>query len=138
MKVIYLLLLLLVTACAFRIGHEHQTASNSYHHALSPRHQQAAPRAYPTPAQFLARIPPGPTVVLKDAYTLRDFFATPMGHAVLSYMHKRAVQPDGKKGLNRYNLSDANFRLWMAIKIIADGNNDMYLRSLTLDQNLYN
>ena len=61
-----------------------------------------------------------------------------MGHAVLTYMHKRAVQPDGTKGLNPYNLSDANFRLLMAIKIIADGNNDMYLRSLTLDKNLYN
>ena len=61
-----------------------------------------------------------------------------MGTAVLKYFDRRTRQPDGSKGLNRYGLSDANFRLWMAIKIIADQDTNMYARSLTLDQNLYN
>jgi hypothetical protein len=138
MKDTYLLLLLVVAGCALRLGNRHQAASALEHHALSSHHQQLPIKTYPTTAQFLAKIPPGPTVVLKDAYTLRDFFNTPMGNAVLKYMNKRAVQPDGSVGFNRYKLSDSNFLLWMAIKIISDDNNDMYLRSLALDQNLYN
>lgn len=61
-----------------------------------------------------------------------------MGHTILRYMDDRSVQPDKSRGLNRFKLSDANFRLWMAIKIISNQDANMYARSLTLDSSLYN
>jgi hypothetical protein len=61
-----------------------------------------------------------------------------MGYAVLAYVDRRTTQGNGKRGLNLYNLSDANFRLWMAIKVLADQDTNMYYRSLAGDNNLFN
>lgn len=90
-----------------------------------------------TPQQYLATIPQGPVVNAQNAFALRDWFATPMGKAVLQYFDSRTVQANGKPGLNLYNLSDANYRLWLAIKIIADKDAGMYARSLAQDPNLF-
>jgi hypothetical protein len=67
---------------------------------------------------------------------MATLLATPMGNAILLYFHERTVQDNGNPGLNRYNLTGRNFLLWMAIKIIANTNEDMYIRSVTLDDNL--
>jgi hypothetical protein len=60
-----------------------------------------------------------------------------MGSAILNYFNARAVQPNGTKGLNVYNLSDENFRLWMAIKILSGFDTNLYARSLTIDRSLF-
>lgn len=60
-----------------------------------------------------------------------------MGSTVLRYFDSRTVQANGKPGLNLYNLSEPNFRLWLAIKIIADKDAGMYARSLAQDPNLF-
>lgn len=90
-----------------------------------------------TVQQYLATLPQGPVVNGQNAFALRDWFATPMGRAVLQYFDSRTVQANGKPGLNLYNLTDENYRLWLAIKIIADKDAGMYARSLAQDPNLF-
>lgn len=60
-----------------------------------------------------------------------------MGSVIFGYFNSLATQPNGQKGLNAYNLSEPNFRLWMAIKILAGADRDMYARSLASDRNLF-
>lgn len=60
-----------------------------------------------------------------------------MGFTILSYFDDITVQPNGTKGLNRYGLSPDNFLLWMAIKILARRDTNMYARSLASDRNLF-
>lgn len=90
-----------------------------------------------TPQQYLSTLPPGPVVNGQNAFALRDWLGTPMGSTVLRYFDSRTVQANGKPGLNLYNLSEPNFRLWLAIKIIADKDAGMYARSLAQDPNLF-
>lgn len=87
--------------------------------------------------RYLAGLPQGSTVNYQNAVALQTFFATPMGAAVLNYFAARAVQPNGQKGLNVYGLTDANYRLWMGIKILSGTDTNLYARSLTIDQNLF-
>jgi hypothetical protein len=55
----------------------------------------------------------------------------------LTYFNSLTVQANGQKGLNRYNLTDANFRLWMAMKILAGADTNKYARSLAADKALF-
>jgi hypothetical protein len=87
--------------------------------------------------QYLASLPPGPTVDGQKAYQLRDFLGTPMGSTILNYFNSLTVQPNGARGLNRYGLNDANFRLWMAMKILAGPDTNMYARSIAADKDLF-
>jgi len=87
--------------------------------------------------QYLSGLPQGPTVDYNNALALQSFFAQPMGAAILKYFYDRSVQPNGQSGLNVYGLSEANFRLWMGIKILAGKDNDLYARSIALDKNLF-
>lgn len=91
-----------------------------------------------TKAQYLSKFPQGPIVIMKNANELANFFETPMGHAVLVYFNRLTVQPNGGTGLNRYNLTDRNFRLWMAIKIIANTDTNLAMRSFAADDDLFN
>lgn len=90
-----------------------------------------------TAQQYLATIPPGPIVNGQNAMALRDWLGTPMGKTVLQYFDSRTRQANGRPGLNLYNLTEANYRLWLAIKIIADKDANMYARSLAQDPNLF-
>lgn len=87
--------------------------------------------------QYLGSFPQGDTVDGAKAYQLRDFFATDMGNTILTYFNSLTVQANGQKGLNRYNLTDANFRLWMAMKILAGADTNKYARSLAADKALF-
>jgi hypothetical protein len=60
-----------------------------------------------------------------------------MGRTILGYFDSLTVQANGQRGLNRYNLSDANFRLWMGMKILAGADTNKYARSLAADRNLF-
>lgn len=88
---------------------------------------------------ILAAVGPGPLVNMGKANALATFFEEQggMGRTILNYFDHRTVQDNRKPGLNRYDLSDPNFRLWMAIKIISDQDNKMYIRSTTQDRNLF-
>jgi len=56
-----------------------------------------------------------------------------MGAAILGYFAARTTNGN----LNSYGLTDPNYRLWMAIKIIAGNDNNLYARSLAMDQSLF-
>lgn len=60
-----------------------------------------------------------------------------MGKTILGYFDSLTVQANGQRGLNRYNLTDANFRLWMAMKILAGADTNKYARSLAADRALF-
>lgn len=83
-------------------------------------------------SQYLSKIPPGPTVDGGKARDLQNFFATPMGKVILDYFESLATSK-----FNYYGLSDENFRLWFAIKMLAKNDSNMYLRSLAADKNLF-
>ena len=85
----------------------------------------------------MAGLPQGPTVDYNNAVALQNFFAQPMGAAILNYFNSRAIQANGAKGLNVYGLTDANFRLWMGVKILAGTDTNLYARSLTIDRGLF-
>ncbi len=87
--------------------------------------------------QYLNSFPQGDTVDGAKAYQLRDFFGTDMGKTILGYFDSLTVQANGQRGLNRYNLTDANFRLWMAMKILAGADTNKYARSLAADKALF-
>jgi hypothetical protein len=87
--------------------------------------------------RYLAKLPKGPFVDYTKASQMADFFGSPMGAAILNYFNSRTVQADGSKGLNYYKLSDRNFRFWLSIKIIADADTNLYARSITIDQSLF-
>lgn len=88
-------------------------------------------------SQYLSSLPQGGTVDGGKARDIANFFATPMGSTILNYFNNLTVQPDGTRGLNRYGLSDANYRLWMGIKILAGNDVNVYARSLAADKNLF-
>lgn len=88
-------------------------------------------------AQYLASFPPGDTVDGAKATQLATFFASDMGLAILGYFDSLTVQANGQRGLNRYNLTPPNFRLWMAIKILAGSDTNKYARSLAADKALF-
>jgi hypothetical protein len=60
-----------------------------------------------------------------------------MGKAILGYFDSLTVQADGRRGLNRYGLSDINYRLWISIKILSGSDQGLYARSLAADKNLF-
>ena len=60
-----------------------------------------------------------------------------MGKSILSYFDSITVQPDGKPGLNLYKLSDRNFREWLAIKILAGSDDNLYARSFANNAPLF-
>jgi hypothetical protein len=95
------------------------------------------PDYYAIQQKYLSQLPPGPTVEGGKATQIRDFFGTPMGSTILRYFDSLTVQADGSRGMNRYKLSDENYRFWLAIKILAGSDNAMYARSLAADRNLF-
>ena len=80
---------------------------------------------------------PFPTVDGGKANDIRNFFSSPMGSVILGYFNSLAVNPNNQRGLNLYGLSDPNFKLWLAIKILAGNDNNLYARSLAADRNLF-
>lgn len=121
---------------------DHLLGNTESHEQLFPnrnnRNNVPNNQQIPTAQQYLASLPPGPIVNGQNAFALRDWLGTPMGSTVLKYFDSRTVQANGKPGLNLYNLTEPNFRLWLAIKIIADKDAGMYARSLAQDSNLFN
>jgi len=83
-------------------------------------------------ANYLQSLPPGPVVDYKKATEMAVFFSTPMGSTIINYFNSIAVN-----GLNYYKLSEANYRLWQSIKIMAGADQNLYYRSVTLDKNLF-
>lgn len=113
------------------------TPSNGYNSQSNNNAQVNSAGLLQIRNQYLAKLPPGPTVDYTKATQMADFLATPMGATMLNYFDSRTVQADGSKGLNYYKLSDRNFRLWMSIKMIANTDTNLYARSLTIDQSLF-
>ena len=82
--------------------------------------------------QYLSQIPKGDTVDGGKARDIQNFFATPMGKVILNYFQSLSTTD-----FNYYKLTDNNFRLWFAIKILANGDQNLYLRSLAVDKDLF-
>lgn len=84
--------------------------------------------------QYLAGLPPGNTVDGGKAYDIRKFFNSPMGTLILNYFQKFFVNPP----LNYYGLSEQNYKLWLAIRILSNDEPNLYARSLAADDALFN
>ncbi len=57
-----------------------------------------------------------------------------MGTVILQYFQKFFVNPP----LNYYNLTDQNYKLWLAIRILSNDEQNLYARSLAADDKLFN
>ncbi len=82
--------------------------------------------------QYLKAVGYNKTVDMLKARKLAQFFTTEAGQAVLTYFEGLT-----EHGLNYYNLRPDHYRLWLAIKILANRDIKMYARSMAEDINLF-
>lgn len=83
-------------------------------------------------ASFVANVGYDKTVDMIQARKLAHLFTSDLGKAILTYFW--GLTPSG---LNYYNLGPRNYRLWLAIKILAGKDIKKYARSMVEDMELF-